>query len=160
MPIPIAYPDTSGYRAASQSCILKVAGNEFIGWVSVKWSRERKRASVMGANASPIGKTRGNNEFKLTISVYVAEWKAYFIDGPGAGYGDIPFSVELTITENGYDTQTRRWDGCTNDKEEGSAETSSVDPLKIESIELSPTAYFFNQLDDSAQPLGGPPQIG
>lgn len=160
MPIPIAYPDTTGFRASSSSSIVKVNGNEFVGYVEVKGGRKRERQLVPGANADDIGKTRGKNKYTLTMSVYIAEWYAFLLSTFGAGYGDVSFPVEITVTEQGYDTQTWRFDGCTNDGGELSVNTSNADPLKVESIELSPIKMLINGIDDNARPLGGPPAIG
>lgn len=160
MPTAISYPDTSGFRASSNSSIVKVAGNEFVGFTEVKGSRKRERVLVPGANADDIGKTRGKNKYSLTLGVYVAEWKAFFLDTFGSGYGDQQFQVEVTITENGYDTQTYLFTGCTNDGGELTVNTSNSDPLKVESIEFSPLKMYINGIDDNGQPLGGPPAIG
>lgn len=160
MPTPIAYPDTTGFRASSNSAILKIFGNEFVGYTEVKGGRKRERAMVPGANADDIGKTRGKNKYTLTIAVYVAEWKAFVLDVLGNGYGDRQGRVEITITEQGYDTQTWDFRGCTIDGGELGVNTSNSDPLKVESIELSPLKMYVNGIDDNARPLGGPPAIG
>ena len=160
MPIPIAYPDTTGFRASPVDAIVKVNGNEFVGFAEVKGSRKRERVLVKGANADPIGKTRGMNTYALTMSVYAAEWKAFFTDTFGAGYGDAQFRVEITITAQGYDTQTWDFRGCTTDGSEMTVSTGGADPLKVESIEFNPTKMYFNGVDDNALPLGGPPAIG
>lgn len=162
MPVTIAYPNTTGFRASSNSAILKVNGIEFVGFTEVKGGRKRERTMVQGANADDIGKTRGKNKYTLTIGVYIAEWKAFFLDPAnfGNGYGDQMFRVEVTLTENGYDTQTWDFRGCTNDGGELGVNTSNSDPLKVESIELSPLKMYINGIDDNANPLGGPPAIG
>lgn len=160
MPTPISYPDTTGFRADSSSAIVKLDRQEFAGWIEVKGSRKRTRGDVPGANADPLGKTRGKNKYELTLSVYVAEFKAFILDHFGPGYGDIQFNVEVTITENGYDTQTYLSLGCTIDGAEFSASASSSDPLKIENIEFSPTKIIFNGVDDNARPLTGQVAIG
>lgn len=162
MPIPITYPDFSGFRASSNSSIVKVNGNEFVGFVEVKGGRKRDRKIVPGANADPIGKTRGKNNYSLTMSVYIAEWKAFFLDPSnfGAGYGDVSYPVEIVVTENGYDTQTYRFDGCTTDGAELTVNVDNSDPLKIETIEFNPLKMTINGIDDNATPLGGPPSIG
>lgn len=160
MPIPIAYPNTTSFRASSNSAIVKIFGNEFVGFVEVKGGRKRERQMVQGANADPIGKTRGKNTYTLSLSVYAAEWKAFVLDVLGNGYGDQMGRVEITVTENGYDTQTWDFRGCTIDGGELTVTTSSSDALKVESIEFSPTKMLVNNIDDNAVPLGGPPAIG
>jgi hypothetical protein len=160
MPTPISYADTTGFRASSVDSILKIAGNEFVGYAEAKGGRKRERAMVPGANADDIGKTRGRNKYSLSISVYIAEFKAFLLDTFGNGYGDVMFSVEITVTAQGYDTQTYLFTGCTYDGGELSVSTSSNDALKIESAEFSPLKMTVNGIDDNAKPLGGPPAIG
>jgi hypothetical protein len=162
MTTPIAYPDTNGFRASPVSAVVKVNGNEFVGFKEITGSRKRERGMVTGANADPIGKTRGMNKYALSMSVYLAEWKAFLLDPSnfGNGYGDVPYPVEITVTENGYDTQTWRFEGCTTDGNELKVSTSGTDALAVESIDFNPLKLYINNLDDNAQPLGGAPAIG
>ena len=153
MPTPISYPDTVGFRAGFQSVILKIDGQEFTGFKSVEMSRTRSRGIVKGASADPLGKTRGSNEYKMSVEVYVAEFKAFMIDQFGAGYGDKLFSCEVDITENGYDTQTVQALGCTIDESTLSF-AEGTDALTY-AIEFNPVKVIFNKTDDNARPLGG-----
>lgn len=159
MPTPIRYPDTTGFRAGFQSVILKVDRQEFSGFTAVDGERTRERALVYGANADPIGKTRGKNTYKMSIGMYVAEFNNFMIQHFGAGWGDQPFNVEVVVNENGYDTQQYLGLGCTVDVAKFSF-SEGTDPLKFEGIELNPIKILFNGIDDNAQPLTTAPSIG
>lgn len=159
MPTPIRYPDTTGFRASFQSVILKIDGQEFPGFVAVDGERTRERALVYGANADPIGKTRGKNTYKMSVGLYVAEFNNFMIQHFGPGWGDVPFQAEVTINENGYDTQQYLGIGCTVDVAKFSFAEGS-DPLKFEGVEFNPTKVIFNGVDDNARPLATPPAIG
>lgn len=159
MPTPIAYPDTTGFRAGWQSLILKVDNQEFLGYAACEAERARERALVFGTNADPIGKTRGKNTYKASIGVYVAEFKTFMVDHFGPGYGDRTFTFQMTITENGYDTQTVICYGCTIDKTTFSFSEGS-DPLKVEGIDLNPVKIVWDGVNDNARPLGRQPSIG
>jgi hypothetical protein len=159
MPTPIRYPDTTGYRASFPSIVVKVDAQEFPGFVAVNAERTRERVLVYGANADPIGKTRGKNTYKASLGVYLAEFNAFMIQHFGAGWGDRQFTFEITVTENGYDTQTARCAGCTIDVTKWDF-SESADPLKVEGIELNPTKIVWNGVDDNARPLRGAPALG
>lgn len=154
MATPIRYPDTIGFRASFQSTILKIDGQEFPGFVAVEAERARERVLVYGANADPLGKTRGKNSYKASVGVYLAEFNAYMLEHFGDGWGDRPFTAQVSVTENGYDTVTVIMYGCTVDVAKFSA-SEGADPLKVEGIELSPTKIVWNGLDDNARPLRG-----
>lgn len=158
MPTPIAYPNITGFRAGFQSTILKINGQQFVGFKSVEGGRTRERTKVYGANADPIGKTRGKNDYKFSAEVYVAEFKAFMIDQFGAGYGDVSFACEVDITENGYDTQNYVIEGCTVDTSEFSF-TEGTDAL-TQKVDFGPTKIIFNGVDDNARPLTGAVAIG
>lgn len=153
MPTALAYPDFNGFRAGFQSVVLKIDKQEFVGFKSVEGERTRERTKVYGANADPIGKTRGKNDYKFTVEVYVAEFKTFMTDHFGAGYGDVQFSCEVDITENGYDTQTYQILGCTVDSSQFSF-SEGTDAL-TQKVEFNPTKIVFNKVDDNARPLGG-----
>ncbi len=159
MPVPIRYPDTSGFRAGFQSVILKIDGQEFAGVTAVDGERTRERVLVYGTNADPIGKTRGKNTYKMSVGVYVAEFNFFIIQHFGPGWGDQPFNAEVTINENGYDTQQYLGIGCTVDVAKWSF-AEGADPLKFEGIEMNPVKILINGLDDNAQPLTVAPAIG
>ncbi len=153
MPTPIAYPDFNSFRAGFQAVVLKIDRQEFTGFKSVEGERTRERTKVYGANADPIGKTRGKNDYKFSVEVYVAEFKAFMTDHFGAGYGDVQFSCEVDITEAGYDTQTYQILGCTVDSSQFSF-SEGTDAL-TQKVEFNPIKIIFNKVDDNARPLGG-----
>lgn len=164
MATPIRYPDTVGFRAGFQSCIVKFVVpstggvHEFVGFKEGKMSRKRERGAVYGANADQIGKTRGKNTYEASLVVYVAEFKQFVLDVFGPGYGDVQFTFEVTITENGYDTQTHYARGCTIDETEFSF-SEGTDAL-TKSLSFSPTKVLFGGVDDNARPLTAQPAIG
>jgi len=159
VPIPLRYPDITGFRAGYSSVILKINQQEFVGFTAVSGERTRERVLVYGANADPIGKTRGKNTYKASIGVYLAEFNAFMIEQFGPGWGDVMFTAEVIVTENGYDTMQFLCQGCTVDvmKYDWS---ESADPLKIEGIELNPVKIIVNGIDDNARPLGVPVAAG
>lgn len=153
MPTAISYPDTTGFRAGFQSTTLKINGVEFTGYKSLEGERTRERGVVYGPNADPLGKTRGKNSYKFSVEVYVAEFKAFMVDQFGAGYGDVQFSCEVDITEQGYDTQTHLIRGCTIDSSNFSF-SEGTDALTMK-VDFNPTKILFNKVDDNARPLTG-----
>lgn len=159
MATPLRYPDLIGFRAGFNSLIFKLDGQEFPGFVEGKIGRKRERGMVPGANADPLGKTRGKNTYECSITIYVAEFLAFVIQHFGAGYGDRIFTVEVTITENGYDTQTHVAQGCTIDTALLSF-SEGTDPLKMDSIDFTPTKVLINGVDDNARPLRGAVAVG
>lgn len=163
MATPIRYPDTTGFRAGFQSTIVKFVSathgvHEFVGFTEVSMEQNRERALVYGANADPIGKTRGKNTPSAKLTVYLAEFKQFVLDAFGPGYADVMFTLEATVTENGYDTQTHYARGCTVDKKSFTT-SEGTDPIKVE-LELSPVKVLLNGVDDNARPLTAQPAIG
>lgn len=158
MPTPIQYPDITGFRAGFNSTTVKIDGQEFTGYKEFKLSRKRERGVVKGANADPLGKTRGSNTYEASITVYAAEFKAFFLDHFGPGYGDKPFTFEANITENGYDTQTHFAFGCTVDETEVSSAEGN-DAIAVP-INLNPVKILFDGEDDNIRPLAAAPDIG
>lgn len=158
MPTTISYPDTVGFRAGFNSTIVKLAGQEFVGYKEGKLSRKRSRGIVKGANADPLGKTRGSNEYEASLTVFTAEFKAFVLDTFGPGYGDVQFTLEVTITENGYDTQTHYARGCTIDTTEF-AFAEGTDALTMQ-MDFTPTKVLFGGVDDNERPLQGAVSIG
>lgn len=160
MPTPIRYPDTTGFRAGGQSLILKIDRQEFPGFTTVEGERTRERVLVYGANADPIGKTRGKNTYKASVGMYPAEFNLFMVDHFGPGWGDRQFSAQVLINENGYDTIDVRLLGCTIDVMKFSFDSTSADPLKIEGIDFNPVKILWNNIDDNFRPLTGGVAIG
>ncbi len=155
MATPIPYAIINGARASFTSLVYKIDGQEFAGFKSVTMNRKRERGTAYGANPDPLGKTRGKNSYEHKLEPYVAEWKAFLLDHFGAGYGDRFFTCELTITENGFDTQTHLAQGCTIDSSELSF-SEGTDALSVP-VDFSPVKILFNGIDDNATPLQGAP---
>lgn len=160
MPTTINYPDTTGFRAAGASVILKIDDQEFPGWTAVEGERTRERVLVWGANADPLGKTRGKNTYKASVGMYPAEFNVFMVQHFGPGWGDRQFSAQVIVNENGYDTIDIRMTGCTVDVMKFSFASDSADPLKIEGIELNPIKITWNGVDDNARPLRGAVAVG
>ena len=159
MPTPLRYPDTTGFRAGFSSVILKVNRQEFVGFTAVSGERTRERVLVYGANADPIGKTRGKNTYRMSCGMYVAEFNAFMVQHFGPGWGDRPFATDVIINENGYDTIHVRGLGCTVDVAKFDF-SEGADPLKFEGIEFNPVKILWNGIDDNARPLSASPAIG
>jgi len=153
MATPIPYALINGVRHDFTSIVFKLDGQEFVGFSKVNWSRERKRTTVMGANPDPLGKTRGQNEYKFTVTLFVAEFYEFVTAHFGAGYGDKFFTAQLSINENGFAPQDVEAQGCTIDKTALDA-SAGTEALTIE-MDFNPVKIIANNVDDNATPLGG-----
>jgi hypothetical protein len=153
MTTPIQYPLANGNRhGGTVSIELKLAGTIFVGFTSINYTRTRSRTMVYGNSPDPIGKTRGTNEYKADCELYLAEFNAFqALLGPG--YGDVFFEINVTYSENGFDTISDTIRGCTLDTTEAS-NAQGTDPTKRK-FELNPTKILFNGIDDMAVPLTG-----
>jgi len=154
MAAPIPYPYVNGVRHSFTSIELKLAGQTFVGFKSIDYSRKRDRTKVYGNSPDPLGKTRGKNSYDASVEVYLAEWNAFQVQ-LGAGYGDAFFTVTVTYSENGFDTISDVIQGCTMDSTEASNAEGS-DPT-TRKLDLSPLKILFNGVDDLAIPLQGVP---
>ena len=66
MPIPIPYPQTTGFREGFQSVVWKINRNNIgFGFKTVEGGVKRDRGIVWGANSEPLGKTRGKSTYTL-----------------------------------------------------------------------------------------------
>lgn len=149
---PIQYPLINGVRHSFSSIEFRLAGQIFVGFKSINYARKRSRTMVYGNHPDPLGKTRGKNEYSGDVELYLAEWNAFQAQ-LGAGYGDVPFVVICTYTENGFDTIADEIRGCTMDSTEA-AGSDSTDPL-TRKFDLAPLKILFNGIDDLATPLTG-----
>ena len=152
MPPPIQYPNVNGVRHSFASIELKLAGQVFIGFKSIEYTRTRERGIVQGNHPDPLGKTRGKNTYKGSVELYLAEWNV-FQKQLGAGYGDKLFSLLVTYGENGFDTITDEINGCSMDSTEGGG-SEGTDP-STRKFDLSPLKILFDGIDDVAVPLTG-----
>jgi hypothetical protein len=155
MPTPLAFPLVQGVRHGYSSIELKMAGQIFIGFKSINYSRTRSRGLVRGNHPDPIGWTRGENEYKGDCEIYLAEWNLFQELLGGPGYGDVAFTVLVTYGENGFDTITDELIGCHMDGTDvGNGQGTDALARKIE---LNPLKILFNGKDDVSTPLGPPP---
>jgi hypothetical protein len=148
----IQYPLVNGVRHSFTSIELKINGDIYVGFKSINYSRNRGRTMVKGNSPDPLGKTRGENEYKADCELYLAEWNALQAK-LGAGYGDVFFDITVTYNENGFDVITDTIKGCTLDTTDASNGQGS-DPT-VRKFELNPIKILFNGLDDMAVPLTG-----
>jgi len=151
----IAYPLINGVRHSFSSIELKIAGQIYVGFKSINYSRKRSRTMVRGNSPDPLGKTRGTNEYTADCEIFLAEWNLLQsqLQNLGAGYGDQFFNIVVTYTENGFDTVSDTIVACTLDTTDVS-QSEGADPL-VRKFELNPLKILFNGLDDLANPLTG-----
>lgn len=164
MTTPIQYPLINGLRHSFNSIEINIGGLILYG-TAINYKRTRSRTMVQVNHPDPIGKTRGSNAYTADIELLLAEYNmlqqqliALAAQQQGTGYGDVPFSVLATHTENGLDTIQDALIGCTMDTTEGSHQVSN-DPTKRK-FELNPLKIYFNGVDDLGLPLGAPPGGG
>lgn len=149
----IPYPLINGQRHSFASIELKLGPQIFIGFKSIEYSRTRNREVLYGAHPDPLGKTIGENDYKASVELYLAEW-AFFQSQLGAGYGDVSFQVLVTYKAQGFDTIQDVIKGCTIDGLEAS-NSQGPSPL-TRKFDMSPLKILFNGVDDLAIPLVGP----
>lgn len=152
MTTPIQYPLINGVRHSFASIELKLNNLIFIGFKSINYNRTRNRAFVRGNHPDPIGKTRGENEYKADTELYLAEFNMFQAE-LGPGYGDVFFQILVTYSENGFDTIQDVINGCTLDTTDVSQSQGS-DPL-VRKFDLNPLKILFNGVDDLLSPLVG-----
>ncbi len=152
MTTPIAFPLINGVRHSFSSIELKIAGVIYVGFKSINYSRTRSRTNVFGNSPDQLGKTRGTNEYKCDVEMFLAEFNQIQAQ-LGAGYGDVFFPINVTYTENGFDTISDTIIGCTLDTTDAS-NSQGTDPT-VRKFELNPTKILFNGIDDMTVPLTG-----
>ena len=150
----IPYPMTNGARQSFVSIEVKLNGQIFMGITKIDYKRTRERTVVTGTNADPLGKTRGENKYEASCDVYLAEFNQFMVSTMGGnGYGDVFFSVDVTYSENGFDTIHDTLIGCTVDSTEAS-NSKGTEGL-VRAVNLAPLKILFNGIDDNASPLQG-----
>jgi hypothetical protein len=149
---PLAYPTVNGVRHSFASIELKIGTLIFVGFKSINYSRTRSRTLVRGNSPDPLGKTRGDNEYSADCELYLAEWNL-LMQTLGKGYGDVLFPINVTYSENGFDTITDNLIGCTIDSTEAS-QSQGNDAL-TRKFNLMPLKILFGQTEDLASPLVG-----
>lgn len=155
MATPIQFPLINGVRHSLNSLEFKANGRIYIGFKSLNYTRKRNRALVRGNSPDPLAKTRGENEYSADCEMFLAEFNLMQSD-LGPGYGDIPFIVYATWTENGFDTITDILKGCNLDSTEAN-NSQGPDPT-VRKFDLSPIKILYNGIDDLTTPLVSPPQ--
>lgn len=160
---PILYPTVQGVRQSIASCTLEIIGPgaqggaagapwRTRGWSKLTYKRTRDRGDVYGPHPDPLGKTRGQNNYQCSLTMYLAEWKylkSEILGGPG--YGDRFFTIICTYTANGFDPVKVEVRGCTVD--ENSIDNSvGTDATQVE-MSLHPIKVIVDDEDDVDDPL-------
>ena len=164
MTSPLQYPLINGVKHDFSSIELSIAGQIFLGFKSINYSRTRTRTMVRGNSPDPIAKTRGTNEYTGECEIYLAEWnylESLLIgqasqQGLNSGYGDVMFTVKVTYNDPGFDTIIDILQTCSIDATDAS-QSQGTDPL-VRKVTLNPLKILFNNTDDLASPLVSPPQ--
>lgn len=150
--IPILYPLINGVRYQFASIELKLNGQIYLGCKSINYSRIRTRGWARGTSPDPLAKTRGTNEYKCDVELYLAEHAA-LVDAlalqgalTGGGFGDVFFTVDVFYGESAFSTLHDTIIGCTLDSNDSSNSEGS-DALTRKS-ELNPVKILWNGNDD------------
>lgn len=154
---PIPYPDSVGARHSFVSLKAIVAGLPILGLKKCSYSRTRTREILHGTHVDPIGKTQGENAYKASLDLYLAEFqqlKAALIQQASiqnVGYGDVFFSVVAQYSAPGFTLINDEIQSCTLD-DTGAEQTQGPAAL-IRGIELNPLKILFDGDDDVAPQL-------
>ena len=154
---PIQYPDSLGARHSWTSIKAIVAGLPILGIKKCSYSRIRTREIMHGTHPDPIGKTVGENAYKASIDLYLAEYqqlKAALVQQATAnqsGYGDVFFTVQVQYQAPGFTLIQDEIHGCTLD--ETNAEQTQGPAALIRGIELNPLKILFDGDDDYSPSL-------
>lgn len=151
--LPLQYPSTSGPRTSFQHAELKIAGIPFVGFKKFDYSRTRSREMIYGANADPLGKSLGQNEYKASCEVYVPEWQLFLqsLATAGIAYGDVFFDVTVTYNASGFAVFTDTLKGCSIDSTD--APNAQGTAALTRTFELNPLKILFGGLEDNNAPL-------
>lgn len=151
MPSPIQYPYTDGARhsfASIEARFNTAQGPKVFFLHAVNYSRTRTRTMVRGNHPDPLGKTRGSNDYKCSVEMFLLEYEALRAALGGAGYGDQTFSIVVTYSENGLDTITDQILGCTLDGADAS--NAQGDDATMRKFDVNPIKILFGGQDDCA----------
>jgi hypothetical protein len=153
---PIPYPDSVGARHSFVSLKAIVAGVPILGLKKCSYSRTRTREIMHGTHSDPIGKTQGENAYKASLDLYLAEFQqlksALIVQAAlleNTGYGDVFFSIQAQYFAAGFAVIQDEIQGCTLD--ETGAEQSQGPAALIRGIDLNPLKILFDG-DDDVQP--------
>jgi hypothetical protein len=169
MSTPIAYPLLNGVRQSFVSTEIRFAAAaigttqagqtlslNLRGYKSCNYGRTRDRTIMYGNHPDPIGKTRGKNAYKCEVEWAIAEFLAIqnaliALTGGTSGYGDVLFSMQITHSENGFDTIVDTVSGCTLDMDEMSLTEGTE--ATYQKMDLHPLKVLRNGFDDVQFPL-------
>ena len=169
MSTPIAYPLLNGVRQSFVSTEIRFAtaaigatqGGTTLslnlrGYKNAEYGRKRTRGELRGNHPDPIGKTRGSNAYTGKFTYALAEALAIrnalqALAGGASGYGDVFFSVIITHSETGFDTQTDTVSGCTLDDDQIKL-AEGVEATMVD-LDFSPLKVLINGVDDVTNPL-------
>lgn len=121
---------------------------------SINYGRTRSRGMVRGNHPDPIAKTRGENEYKASVEIALAEYRLLVAE-IGPGYGDKVFTTQVTYGESGFETVTDEILGCTIDDDDAS-NSQGPDPL-MRKLDLAPLKILMGGVDDLEVPMVSPP---
>jgi hypothetical protein len=121
---------------------------------SINYGRTRSRGLVRGNHPDPIAKTRGENEYKCSVEMALAEYRLLVAE-IGPGYGDLFFDTLVTYGEDGFTTVTDTILGCTIDDDDAS-NSQGPDPL-MRKLDLAPLKILMAGVDDLEVPMVSPP---
>lgn len=155
---PLVYPLVRGFRHgfASVKLVFALDGGKKIQMFckSINYGRTRTRGLVRGNHPDPIAKTRGENEYKASVEIPLAEYRLLVAE-IGDGYGDKVFDTLVTYGENGFETVTDEIIGCTLDDDDAS-NSQGPDPL-MRKLDLAPLKIRMAGQDDLEVPMISPP---
>jgi hypothetical protein len=108
---------------------------------------------IYGANADPLGKSLGQNEYKASCEVYVPEWQLFLtqLAQTGVAYGDAFFDVTVTYNASGFDVFTDTLKGCSIDSTD--APNAQGTAALTRTFELNPLKILFGGNEDNSSPL-------
>jgi len=150
----LTYPLVRGFRHGFSSIYLTFNLDDgaqvpmFIS--SINYGRKRTRTLVRGNHSDPIAKVRGENEYRASVEMPLAEYRL-LTQTMGPGYGDKIFTVWVQYGENAFDTVTDEIIGCTIDDDDAS-NSKGPDPL-MRKLDLTPLKILMSGIDDLEIPL-------
>ncbi len=153
----LIYPLINGKRHGFASITLKFklpGGVDIQMFVkSINYGRTRSRGLMMGNHPDPIAKTRGENAYKCSVEMALAEYRL-LVAQLGKGYGDVTFTTAVTYGEDGFTTVTDELLGCNLDDDDAS-NSQGPDAL-IRKLDLSPLKILMGGVDDLLVPMISP----
>ncbi len=154
----LVYPLIRGFRHgfASITLVFALEGGKKVQMFckSINYGRTRSRGLVRGNHPDPIAKTRGENEYKCSVEMPLAEYRLLVAE-IGPGYGDKVFTTQVTYGEDGFTTVTDEIIGCTIDDDDAS-NSQGPDPL-MRKLDLAPLKILMGGVEDLDVPMVSPP---